>query len=245
MLAVVYSEQVQERFAGLGYLAVFVITIVAAATVILPAPGAVSVAAFGAVLNPWLVGLVAATGQTIGELSGYYIGWSGRGVVQNVRGYAAIKRWMDRHGVATLFVLAMIPNPVFDVAGMIAGASRFGVVKFIAASWPGRAIKNTGFAFAGALGIELLGVFGSLGGSQPPGASAAAPASPSSASAATRRFSSSYAKRPMAARNSSTTRNPMPASKPVISRIVRSPFPPRFAYVPEYIAARRHPRHRP
>ncbi len=160
VLAVVFSEQVQERFAGLGYLAVFVITIVAAATVILPAPGAVSVAAFGAVLNPWLVGLVAASGQTLGELSGYYIGWSGRGIVQNVRGYATIKRWMDRHGVATLFVLAMIPNPVFDVAGMIAGASRFGVIKFIAASWPGRAIKNTGFAFAGALGIELLGFLG-------------------------------------------------------------------------------------
>ena len=160
VLAVVYSDQVQERFAGLGYLAVFVITIVAAATVILPAPGAVSVAAFGAALDPWLVGLVAASGQTIGELSGYYIGWSGRGVVQNVRGYPSIKRWMDRHGVATLFVLAMIPNPVFDVAGMIAGASRFGVVKFIAASWPGRAIKNIGFAFAGALGVELLGVLG-------------------------------------------------------------------------------------
>ncbi len=160
VLAVVFSEQVQERFAGLGYLAVFVITIVAAATVILPAPGAVSVAAFGAALDPWLVGLVAATGQTLGELSGYYIGWSGRGVVQNVRGYPAIKRWMDRHGVATLFVLAMIPNPLFDVAGMIAGASRFGVVKFIAASWPGRAIKNIGFAFAGALGIELLGGLG-------------------------------------------------------------------------------------
>ena len=79
VLAVVYSDQVQERFAGLGYLAVFVITIVAAATVILPAPGAVSVAAFGAALDPWLVGLVAATGQTIGELSGYYIGWSGAG----------------------------------------------------------------------------------------------------------------------------------------------------------------------
>ncbi len=160
VLAVVFGEQIQERFAGLGHLAVFVITLIAAATVILPAPGAVSVAAFGAALNPWLVGLVAATGQTIGELSGYYIGWSGRSVVQNIKGYPTINRWMDRHGVATLFVLAMIPNPLFDVAGMIAGASRFGVVKFIAASWPGRVIKNTGFAFAGALGVELLGIFG-------------------------------------------------------------------------------------
>ena len=160
LLAVVFGEHVQDRFAGLGYLAVFVITLVAASTVVLPAPGAISVAAFGIVLNPWLVGIVAATGQTIGELSGYYIGWSGRGVLQNIKGYPTIKRWMDRHGVATLFVLALIPNPIFDVAGMIAGASRFGLVKFISATWPGRLIKNTGFAFAGAFGINLLGIFG-------------------------------------------------------------------------------------
>lgn len=160
LLAVVFGEHIQERFAGLGYLAVFVITLVAAATVILPAPGAISVAAFGIALNPWLVGIVAATGQTVGELSGYYIGWSGRGVLRDIKGYPTIKRWMDRHGVATLFVLALIPNPIFDVAGMIAGASRFGLVKFIAATWPGRLIKNTGFAFAGAFGINLLGIFG-------------------------------------------------------------------------------------
>ena len=155
-LAVVYGEQLHQRFEGLGYLTVFAITLVAAATVILPAPGAVSVAAFGAALNPWLVGLVAATGQTCGELTGYYLGWSGRGVLHNVRGYATIQRWMHRHGMLTLFVLAMIPNPIFDIAGMIAGASRFGVIRFIAASWPGRAIKNIGFAFAGSFGVDLF-----------------------------------------------------------------------------------------
>ncbi len=158
VLAVVYGEEVRDRFEGAGYLAVLVLTALASATLILPAPGAVVVGIFAEALqNAWLVGLVAATGQTIGELSGYYVGWSGRGAASRLRGYARVHRWMQRRGVVTLFLLALIPNPFFDVAGIIAGSTRFGVVRFVAASWPGRAIKNIGFAFAGLAGADLLG----------------------------------------------------------------------------------------
>ena len=155
ILAVIYGDAVRERFEGAGYVAVFVLTIVGSATLVLPAPAALSVAAFAVALqDPWGVGLVAATGQSIGELSGYYVGWSGKGVVGKVRGYETVRRWMEKRGVLTLFVLAMIPNPFFDIAGMVAGATRFGVFKFLLASWPGRAIKNSGFAWAGVAGFE-------------------------------------------------------------------------------------------
>ncbi|MBM4438552.1 MAG: VTT domain-containing protein [Actinobacteria bacterium] len=155
ILAVVYGDLLRARLEGAGYVAVFLLTIAGSATLVLPAPAAISVASFGYALgNPWAVGLVAATGQSIGELTGYYVGWSGKGALQNVRGYATIRRWMERRGAVTLFVLAMIPNPFFDIAGMVAGATRFGVVKFILVSWPGRAIKNIGFAWIGYAGIE-------------------------------------------------------------------------------------------
>ena len=160
VLAVLFAEPIRERFAGLGYLTVFVITIVASATIILPAPAALAVAAFGVALNPWAVGLLAATGQTIGELSGSYVGWTGKALLGRVRGYDRVRRWMDRWGVLTLFLLALIPNPFFDVAGMVAGSTRFGVVRFMAASWPGRAIKNIGFAFAGPAFVEAFQVIG-------------------------------------------------------------------------------------
>jgi uncharacterized membrane protein YdjX (TVP38/TMEM64 family) len=77
-----------------------------------------------------------------------------------LRGYERVRRWMDRWGALALFVLALIPNPFFDVAGMVAGATHFGVFRFMLASWPGRAIKNIGFAFAGLALVELLGLFG-------------------------------------------------------------------------------------
>lgn len=157
ILAVVYGDALRARLGGAGYLAVLLLTIAGSATLVLPAPTAISVAAFGSALgNPWFVGLVAATGQTIGEFTGYYVGWSGKAVLQNVRGYATIRRWMERRGVLTLFVLALIPNPFFDIAGMVAGATRFGVLKFVLASWPGRAIKNIGFAWIGYAGVEAF-----------------------------------------------------------------------------------------
>lgn len=158
ILAVVYADVLRDRLAGAGYAAVFVITAVGAATLILPAPAAVSVGAFAAALDSiWAVGLVAATGQMVGELGGYYVGWSGKAALSHVRGYARLSGWMQRYGVVTLFVMAAIPNPFFDVAGMIAGATRIGLVRFVLASWPGLVIKNIAFAWAGVAGLQLLG----------------------------------------------------------------------------------------
>ena len=147
ILAVVFAEVLRERLAGAGYAAVFLLTAIGAATLILPAPAAVSVGAFAAALdNIWAVGLV-----------GYYIGWSGKGAIGNIKGYDRVRAWMVRHGALTLFVMAAIPNPFFDIAGMIAGATRIGLVRFVLASWPGLLIKNIAFAWAGVAGLQLLG----------------------------------------------------------------------------------------
>jgi len=158
ILAVVYAEVLRDRLAGAGYAAVFLLTAIGAATLILPAPAAVSVGAFAAALdNIWAVGLVGATGQMVGELGGYYIGWTGKGALGHIKGYDRIRAWMERYGVLTLFVMAAIPNPFFDIAGMIAGATRIGLVRFVLASWPGLVIKNCAFAWAGVAGLQLLG----------------------------------------------------------------------------------------
>ena len=102
ILAVVFAEVLRERLAGAGYAAVFLLTAIGAATLILPAPAAVSVGAFAAALdNIWAVGLVGATGQMVGELGGYYIGWSGKGAIGNIKGYDRVRAWMVRHGALT------------------------------------------------------------------------------------------------------------------------------------------------
>ena len=66
-----------EQFAALGYPGIFLIALLANATVLLPAPGVAVIYAMGAIFSPFGVGLAAGTGGALGELSGYLAGFSG------------------------------------------------------------------------------------------------------------------------------------------------------------------------
>jgi membrane protein DedA with SNARE-associated domain len=114
----------------------------------------------GAVFNPWLVGIVGGVGQALGELSGYLVGYSGHTLVDENPTYQRLVGWMRRHGMLTVFVLALIPNPIFDLGGIAAGALRFPVWKFLLSVTAGKVIRNIGFALAGYYGLELLDLGG-------------------------------------------------------------------------------------
>ena len=134
---------------GLGYLGVFVIAVLANATVILPVPGIAVVFAGGGVLNPLLVGLIAGVGEPLGELTGYLAGYGGSAVAENRELYERIRRWMERRGFMTLLVLSAIPNPLFDLAGMAAGMLRYPISKFLLACWIGKTFKALVIAYLG------------------------------------------------------------------------------------------------
>ena len=150
------SDQV-ERFELYGYPGVFVISLLGNATVILPAPSLAIVSVAGSVLNPYLVGLLAGAGSALGELTGYLAGSSGRAVIQNQERYERMVTWMRRHGLWVILLLSIIPNPLFDLAGIAAGALQIPVHQFLAACWLGKTVKTTLFALGGdALLASLL-----------------------------------------------------------------------------------------
>ena len=64
--------------------------------------------------------------------------------------------YMQRRGLLTIAVLAAIPNPAFDLAGIAAGALRLPLWKFLVGCAIGGIIKNTVFALAGYYGIGVL-----------------------------------------------------------------------------------------
>jgi len=149
-----YRDRVAE-LGNYGYLGAFVVSLVGNATIILPMPSFLILIALGATFNPVLVGLSGALGGTIGEMTCYLLGYSGRGVVQNRRLYDTAVRWLQRWGVLTVFVFAATPAP-FDVMGMVAGLLRFPFWKFFIACLCGKVIKYIVLAFAGALGWEAV-----------------------------------------------------------------------------------------
>jgi membrane protein YqaA with SNARE-associated domain len=71
-------------------------------------------------------------------------GYSGHTLIETNQTYERVDRWMRRYGALTIFGMAVIPNPVFDVGGIIAGAMRFPVWKFLVSCTAGKVIKNIG-----------------------------------------------------------------------------------------------------
>ena len=147
------------RFVAYGYPGIFLISLAANATVILPAPSLALVFALGGVLDPILVGLTAGLGEALGELTGYLAGYSGQAVIENREIYDRLHGWMRQYGLATIFFLSVFPSPFFDLAGIAAGALRFPIGYFLLSCWLGKTLKTTVFALAGAHSFFLLGRF--------------------------------------------------------------------------------------
>lgn len=149
-----YRDRVSE-FSNYGYLGAFLISMIGNATIILPMPSFLILIALGASLNPVLVGLAGGVGGTVGEMTCYLLGFSGRGVVKQRRLYEKAVQWLQKWGVVTVFVFAATPLP-FDIMGMVAGLLRFPFWKFFIACLCGKIIKYIVLAYAGALGWEAI-----------------------------------------------------------------------------------------
>jgi membrane protein DedA with SNARE-associated domain len=153
-----------QRF---GYPGIFFINVLGSATIILPAP-ALGIVAYLAglttrsgapVFDPFWLGVAAGLGATIGELSGYAAGFSGQAIVENARLYQRLHDWTRRFGMITIVMLAIIPLPFFDLAGIAAGALKMPLSRFFVATLAGKLIKMWMVAYSVAYSIDWLMVF--------------------------------------------------------------------------------------
>jgi uncharacterized membrane protein YdjX (TVP38/TMEM64 family) len=134
-----------------AFISVFVTSVLANATVIAPVPFAIAIIASAAQhFNPVLIALAAALGGTLGEMSGYYAGRLGRMIAfpENIIGVKRITYWVEKHGFWAIAVLSFQPIIPFDVGGMIAGAGKMHLAKFLPALFLGKFPKYIIFAYA-------------------------------------------------------------------------------------------------
>jgi len=139
----------QRGLGELGLTGVFVVNFLGNATIFVPVPGLTAVGqaliiTTATTTNPPLVALVAGTAMTLAEITAYVVGRAGRGMSEEReiplpgwlresfhRGSKFVSRVMLRFGVPTLFVLSIIPNPFFEIAGITAGAVRMNFWRFL------------------------------------------------------------------------------------------------------------------
>jgi membrane protein YqaA with SNARE-associated domain len=144
-----------------GFPGIFLLAILGNATIILPAPVIAITYVMGAVFNPFGVAFAAGAGSAIGELTGYMAGFSGQGVAEQTPIYNRLEKWTERYGGLTITILALIPNPLFDIAGAAAGALKMPILKFLLWAWIGKTVKMLIFAYAGAYSVDwIIQLFG-------------------------------------------------------------------------------------
>jgi membrane protein YqaA with SNARE-associated domain len=140
-----------------GLIGVFLINLINNATVILPAPfGLIAVCLFANAAHPLVVGLVGGLGSGLGEYTSYMAGSGGNAVIPKGRVYGIMHAAMLRYGMLFIFVLAAVPNPLFDIGGLIAGALKMAPGKFLAATIAGKVVRLTLFAYGCSQGLPMF-----------------------------------------------------------------------------------------
>jgi membrane protein YqaA with SNARE-associated domain len=142
--------------AWVTYLIVFVAFLAIELVPFGSAPIALSILFITASLwNPWLVGLAAAIGASVGGFGGYFMGILGRKVllkenfmcsINEVLCNKNIGQWVKDKGPLVIGILALQPILPFEITGIIAGSLKMPVQKFFMATFVGNSVKYISLA---------------------------------------------------------------------------------------------------
>jgi len=152
---------------GWGYPMLWVISGLRASSVILPIPGGGLTIAAGAIMDPlWgipvpiAVGVTAGSAESLGEFTGYWAGLNGGKLMEGRRLYELIRRWIRKAPFPTMFVMAFTPSPMFDIAGIAAGAARVPIRIFYPAILLGKIGRGIAMAAVGLYASDfVVGLF--------------------------------------------------------------------------------------
>ncbi|HDD46549.1 MAG TPA: DedA family protein [Candidatus Aenigmarchaeota archaeon] len=137
-----------------GYAGIFLVSMIGSASILLPVPTDMILFLSSAILNPLLVGTIAAVGSAIGELTGYYAGYLGRKILRK-NDEAKFDRIIKKYGFLAIVIFSFTPLPM-DIMGIAAGGVKYSVRKFFIAVLIGKLPRSLMIAFAGFYGIPQI-----------------------------------------------------------------------------------------
>ena len=139
---------------NLGLLGIFLINLASTSTFFVSGPAFLTVIAGGSIYPPLLVALVASLGAAAGDMVSYFLGYSGRSLTEHKLKkklwFVVLEDLFKAYGTIIVFVFAIIPNPVFDAIGLVAGVFGFKPLKFFALMLFGRFARFVILALIGA-----------------------------------------------------------------------------------------------
>jgi membrane protein YqaA with SNARE-associated domain len=152
-----------------GYFGVFAISLVGALSILLPVPDSLAVFTLSGlrvggsyVFEPVWIAAAAGFGSTIGEFSGYLLGFGGKRKITGKykKNVDFLVKVFNRFGVIAIFVFALTPLPD-DLIFIPLGVMRYNPVKAILPALAGKFLMGLIIAYGGRYSIEFIqDVFG-------------------------------------------------------------------------------------
>lgn len=147
----------RDFFAGvqsLGLLGIFLINFFSSATFFVSGPAFLTVIAGGSIYSPLLVAFIASLGASAGDMVSYIFGFSGRhlaleGLKKKIW-FVVIENVFKAYGKIVVFLFAIIPNPLFDAIGLLAGVMGMKYYEFFVITLLGRFARFIILALIGA-----------------------------------------------------------------------------------------------
>ncbi len=153
-VAFFYFRDYFKQAESLGLLGLFLVNFVSSAGFFVSGPAFLTIIAGGNLYPPIVVAVIASLGACLGDMLGFAFGHSGRQLTKKKLNSHKIirflKKYFHRHGVLIIFIIAIIPNPLFDAIGILAGAVNYPPLKFFAIMLAGRFLRYWLLAQVGA-----------------------------------------------------------------------------------------------
>lgn len=146
---IIYYRNDLAKLSSYGYVGIFLINLIGSATILIPTPAIVATFIGGSIYNPLLVGIFSGIGASIGETTGYMAGYGGSVLIKENNNFKRVEKWMNINGFLTIFILACIPNPIFDLTGIFAGATKYSFKKYFLAVTLGKVLRFIGISYLG------------------------------------------------------------------------------------------------
>jgi len=142
-----------------GYIGIFLINLIEAASLtIFPLPTMFFVFTFGKILNPFLVGVSAGIGGTIGSMSGYILGRGFKDIFEEKysKSFDKIKKYLEKRDMFIVVLIFGFTPISYNALPIFCGTVEYDIKKYLLASFISKIAINLFLAYSGYYSVTLI-----------------------------------------------------------------------------------------
>jgi len=150
-------SQFLQQLAQLGYLGIFLMSLIGASSIIIPIPYTIIIFLIASRYDPILLAIAGGAGAALGEFTGYLLGFYGQKILseERRRKMEFMVKMFGRYGPLAIFIFALTPLPD-DLLFIPLGILRYKLIKAFIPALLGKMLMIYLLAYFGRIGANII-----------------------------------------------------------------------------------------